>query len=31
MKWVKEPVAKNDSRGGWVLEKIIGAEAVEDH
>ena len=31
MKWVKEPVAKNDSRGGWVLEKVFEVVAVHDH
>ena len=32
VKWVKKPVAKNDSRGGWAFEKVIGAVAVvEDH
>jgi hypothetical protein len=31
VKWVREPVAKNDSRGGWVLEKIFEAVAVQDH
>jgi len=26
--WIKEPVAKGDDRGGWVLEKIF--EAIKD-
>jgi hypothetical protein len=30
-KWVRQPVAKNDSRGGWVLEKVFEAVAVQDH